>query len=48
MRIQDELPRLIEAKLRWHLHGTILEGISIGQEQKMELKVKFMVWRTKM
>jgi hypothetical protein len=25
----DEDPKPIEAKLRWHLHGTILEGNSI-------------------
>jgi len=48
MRIQDELPRPIEAKLRWHLHDTILEGNSIGPYQKMELKGEFMVWKTNM
>jgi hypothetical protein len=31
----DEDPRPIEAKLRWHLHGTILERNSISSNQKM-------------
>jgi hypothetical protein len=44
----DEDPRPIEAKLRWHLHGTILEGNSIGLDQKIKLKGKLTVWRTKM
>ncbi len=43
----NEDPRPIEAKLRWHQHGTILEGNSIGPDQKMELKGELMVWRTK-
>ncbi len=31
----DEDPRPIETKkLKWHLHGTILEGNSIGPDQK--------------
>jgi hypothetical protein len=33
----DEDPRSIEAKLRWHLHGTNLEGNSISPDQKIEL-----------
>jgi hypothetical protein len=33
----DDDQRPIEAKLRWHLHGNILEGNSIGLDQKMEL-----------
>jgi hypothetical protein len=33
----DEDPRSIEAKLRCHLHGNILEANSIGLDQKMEL-----------
>jgi hypothetical protein len=44
----NEDPRPIETKLRWHLHGTILEGNSISPDQEMELKEEFMVWRTKM
>jgi hypothetical protein len=44
----DEDPRLIATKLRWHLHGTILEGNSITLDQKMELKGELMVWRIKM
>jgi hypothetical protein len=44
----DEDPRPIEAKLKWHLHGTILEGNSIGPNPKMELKGEPMVWKTKM
>jgi len=32
----NEDPRSIEAKLRWYLHGTILEGNSIGPDQKVE------------
>ncbi len=43
----NEDPRPIEAKLRWHLHDTILEGNSIGLDQKMEFKGELMVWRTK-
>jgi hypothetical protein len=43
----DEDPRPIEAKLKWHLHGTILEGNSIGPNPKMELKGELMVWKTK-
>ncbi len=46
-RLLNEDPRPIEAKLRWHLHDTILEGNSVGPEQKMELKGGLMVWRTK-
>ncbi len=44
----DEDPTPIEIKLRCHLHDTILEGNSIGSDQKLELKGKLMVWRTKM
>jgi hypothetical protein len=33
----DEDQRPIEAELRWHLHANILEGNSIGLDQKMEL-----------
>jgi hypothetical protein len=44
----DEDPRPIEAKLKWHVHGTILEGNLIGLDQKMELKKDLMVWRIKM
>jgi hypothetical protein len=44
----DEDLRPFEAKLRWHLHGTILEGSSISLDQKMELKGKLMVWKTNM
>jgi hypothetical protein len=39
----DEDPRPIEAKLKWHLHGTILEGNLISLNQKMELKKNLMV-----
>jgi hypothetical protein len=34
----DEDPRPIESKLRWHLHGTILEGNSINSNLKMGSK----------
>jgi len=34
----DEDPRPIEAKLRWHLHGNILEGNSISLDQKWSSK----------
>jgi hypothetical protein len=44
----DEDSRPIEAKLRWHLYGTILEGNLVGMDKKMEFKGKLMVWRTKM
>ncbi len=44
----DEDPRSIEAKFRWLLHGTILEGNSIDPGQKIELKRELMVWKTKM
>jgi hypothetical protein len=44
----DEDPKPIEAKLKWHLHGTILEGNSIGPNPKMELKGELMVCKTKM
>jgi hypothetical protein len=38
-----EDPRPIEAKLRWHLQDTILEGNSITPNQKMEFKGELMV-----
>jgi hypothetical protein len=33
-----------QANLRWHLHGIILKGNSIGFNQKMKLRKEFMVW----
>jgi len=44
----DEDPRPIEAKLRWNLHGTNLQGNSIGPNPKMKLKGELMIWRIKM
>jgi hypothetical protein len=44
----NEDPRPIEANLRWHLRGNILEGNSIGLDQKMKFKGELMVWRIKM
>jgi hypothetical protein len=44
----NEDPKPIETKLRWHLHGTILDGNSIGLNQKIELKGKLIVWKTEM
>ncbi len=44
----DEHLGSIQANLKWHLHGIILEGNSIGLDQKMNPKGKLMVWRTKM
>jgi len=45
--LEEDL-RAYEAKLRWHLHGTILEGNSIGLDQKMEFKGELRIWRTNM
>jgi hypothetical protein len=44
----DEDPNPIQANLSWQLHGIILEGNSNDLDQKMKLKKKFMVWKTKM
>jgi hypothetical protein len=33
-----------QTNLRWHLHGIILKGNSIGFNPKMKLKKEFMVW----
>jgi hypothetical protein len=45
MRVQDRK----SGKSRLNLHGTILEGKSIGLDpQKKELKRELMMWRTKM
>jgi len=38
----------IQTNLKWYLHGINLKGNSIGADQKMKLKGKFMVWKTKM
>jgi hypothetical protein len=35
-------------KSRLNLHGTILEGKSIGLDPKNELKGELVIWRTKM
>jgi hypothetical protein len=50
----DEGSRPKSGKLRLNLHGTILEGKSIGSDPKKERKKKkelrgeLMIWRTKM
>jgi hypothetical protein len=44
----DEGARPRSGKSSLHLHGSILEGKSIGSDQKKELKGEFMIWRTKM
>jgi hypothetical protein len=44
----DEDPRPKSGKLRLNLHGTILEGKSIGSGQKREFKGEIMIWRTEM
>jgi hypothetical protein len=44
----DEDPNPIQTNLSWHLHGVILEGKLIDLDQKMKLKKKFTVWKTKM
>jgi hypothetical protein len=48
----DECPRPKSGKSRLNLHGTILEGKSIGSDpkkkKKQELKGELMIWRTKM
>jgi hypothetical protein len=46
MRVQDRK----SGKSRLNLHGTILEGKSIGLDhpKKKELKRELMFWRTKM
>jgi hypothetical protein len=36
-RLLDEDPKPIQANLKWHLHGIILEGNSIGPNQQMKL-----------
>jgi hypothetical protein len=45
---EDPRPIEIEAKLRWNLHGTNLQGNSIGPNPKMKLKGKLMIWRIEM
>jgi len=37
----------IQTNLKWHLHGIILKGNSIGPYQKMKLKGKLMVGKQK-
>jgi hypothetical protein len=46
-RLLDEDPKSFQANLRWPLHGIILEGNSIGFDQKMKLKGKLMLWKPK-
>jgi hypothetical protein len=47
-RLLNEGARPRTGKSSLHLHGSILEGKSIGSHQKMELKGKFMIWRIEM
>lgn len=42
----DKGPRQRNAKLRWHLHGIILEGKPTNLDPKKELKGELMVWKT--
>jgi hypothetical protein len=43
-----EGPRPKSGKLRLNLHGTILEGKSVGSDPTKDLKRELMSWRTKM
>jgi hypothetical protein len=47
--LDEDLRPRIEAKLMWNLHGTSLEGNSIGPDPKIKLKGgELMIWRIKM
>jgi hypothetical protein len=43
----DEGPRPKSGKLGLNLHGTFLEGKSIGLDPKIMLKGEILIWRTK-
>jgi hypothetical protein len=43
----DESPKPKSGKWKLNLHGTILEGRSIGSDQKTMVREELLIWRTK-